>query len=210
MARHFKEPKLLIASGNAGKVKEIKELLAEFPVEVLSAKAFDLPEPEETGATFVENARLKAQYYGMKTGLPALADDSGLVIDALDGAPGIYSARWAGPDKDFTRAFDRIRQEIKQKFGDGAFSESAKLQAHFVCALSLRWPDGQEETVEGKVFGTLTFLPRGIHGFGYDPIFIPQGSSETFGEMEPARKHAISHRADAFNKLVTAVFQGID
>lgn len=205
MARRLTGPKLLIASGNAGKVREIRDLLHAFPLEVVSAATFDLVEPEETGKTFLDNARLKARYYGKETGLPALADDSGLAVDALGGAPGIYSARWAGEKKDFSVAFERIKEELTARYGGNALADPEKRKAHFVCALSLWWPDGEEVTVEGKVYGTLTFPPRGNQGFGYDPIFIPTGHHRTFGEMEPHEKHAISHRADAFRQLVEKV-----
>lgn len=199
--RHFTEPSLLIASGNSGKVREIKDLLEPFAVDVRSAAEFNLQEPEETGNTFIENAQLKARYYGSNTGLPALADDSGLAVDILDGAPGIYSARWAGEGKDFSVAFKRLQEELSQKQGS-----NGTIKAHFVCALALWWPDGHMETFEGKVFGRLTFPPRGNNGFGYDPIFIANGKNLTFGEMPKDQKHAISHRADAFNQFVGACF----
>lgn len=203
MPRQFTEPKLLIASGNKGKVKEIRELLAGYPVSIVSTADFDVVEPEETGKTFIDNAILKAEYYGKATGLPALADDSGLAVDMLGGAPGIYSARWAGENKDFSVAFKRLQDETKAKQ-----LPAGTIKAHFVCALALWWPDGHCETVEGKVFGTLTFPPRGEQGFGYDPIFIADGQTLTFGEMPAGQKHAISHRADAFRKLVKACFVG--
>lgn len=203
MPRHFTHDTLLIASGNAGKVREISELLSAFPLQVMSASGFALEEPEETGADFVSNAELKARYYGKATGLPALADDSGLVVPALGGAPGIYSARWAGPNKDFAMAMERIRQELIAAGCNAPWHEPA----HFVCALSLYWPeDGHVETVEGKVHGHLCFPPRGEKGFGYDPLFIAEGYDITFAEMEPAEKHRISHRADAFEKLIEACF----
>lgn len=202
MSRLFTEPKLLIASGNQGKIKEIRELLGDYPVEILSTSEFDVLEPEETGKTFIDNAVLKASYYGQKTGLPALADDSGLAVEVLGGAPGIYSARWAGKDRDFSVAFNRLQEEIKAaKVGD------VPIKAHFVCALALWWPDGHVEKVEGYVHGTLHLPPRGANGFGYDPIFIVDGQTQTFAEMLPAQKHAISHRADAFKKLVEACFE---
>lgn len=198
MHKKFDEKKLLIASGNAGKIKEIKELLAPFSVEVISAKEFDLVEPEENGLTFIENAEIKAKYYGDKTGFPALADDSGLCVNALNGAPGIYSARWAGEDKDFSIAMKKIAEKLKDK---------RDKTAYFACALSLYWPDsGDSESVEGRVNGSLVFPPRGEKGFGYDPIFIANGNTKTFAEMIPEEKAAISHRSDAFKKLINACF----
>lgn len=191
--------KLVIASHNPGKVREIAELLAGHGLEVVSAKALDLPEPEETGTTFVMNAELKARAAADLSGLPALADDSGLCVDALGGDPGIFSARWAGESKDFNEAMRRIEDKL-------AGLESPPRDAHFVCALALAWPDGHVEWFEGRVDGTLVWPPRGDRGFGYDPMFLPAGGSETFGEMDQAGKHAISHRADAFRQLVAAVF----
>lgn len=187
-----------MASHNAGKVREIKELLEPFRTDVVSAGELNLPEPEETALSFIGNAELKAHAAARGANLPALADDSGLVIDALGGAPGIYSARWAGPQKDFNVAFARIRREMEGK---------ADTRAHFVCALSLAWPDGHAESFEGKISGHLTFPPRGTKGFGYDPIFIADGFDVTFAEIEPAEKHAVSHRADAFRQLVAACFR---
>jgi len=191
--------RLVIASHNPGKAREIAELLAPFGVEVISAAVLDLPEPEETATTFIGNAELKARAAATRSGLPALADDSGLVVHALDGAPGIYSARWAGPGKDFSVAMTRVQHELQAK---GA----ADRRAHFVAALSLCWPDDHCESFEGRVEGTLVWPPRGGKGFGYDPMFVPDGHDVTFGEMEPAAKHAISHRADAFRRLTAACF----
>lgn len=191
--------KLVIASHNPGKVREIAELLAGHGLEVVSAAALDLPEPEETGTTFVANAELKARAAADLSGLPALADDSGLCVAALDGEPGIFSARWAGETKDFGEAMRRIE-------GNLARIDDAPRDAHFVCALALAWPDGHVEWFEGRVDGTLVWPPRGEKGFGYDPMFLPDGGSETFGEMDQAKKHAISHRADAFRQLVAVVF----
>ena len=196
--RHFTGGKLVVASHNAGKVREIRELLDSFSADVVSAAELNLPEPEETGLTFIANAELKARAAASAAKCPALADDSGLVIDALGGAPGIYSARWAGPSKDFNVAMTRIENEVRGK---------TNRRAHFVCALSLAWPDGHCESFEGKVSGELTFPPSGTKGFGYDPIFIADGHSVTFAEMAPAAKHAISHRADAFRQLVAACFR---
>ena len=197
MARLFKEPKLVLATHNPGKVVEIAELVKPFGIEVVSAGELDLPEPEETETTFKGNARLKAHAAAKASGLPALADDSGLSVKALDGAPGIYSARWAGPTKDFGVAIDRVREEL----GDNPSRE-----AMFICALTLAWPDGHDETFLGTITGALTFPAKGEHGFGYDPIFVPTGFSQTFGEMDPAKKHAMSHRAHAFEQLVAACF----
>jgi XTP/dITP diphosphohydrolase len=201
MARRFDQPKLVIASHNAGKVREIAELLELFGVEVVSAGTLGLPEPEETGATFIDNALLKAHAAARGANLPALADDSGLAVTALDGAPGIYSARWAGPDKDFSAAMAKVEDLLR-----GAEDRSAQ----FVCALALAWPDGHAEVFEGTVAGEITWPPRGDKGFGYDPIFAADGEDITFAEMDPARKHALSHRADAFAKLVAACFGDAD
>ncbi|WP_337996361.1 RdgB/HAM1 family non-canonical purine NTP pyrophosphatase [Oleispirillum naphthae] len=197
MARQFSGSKLVIASHNAGKVKEIAELLEGRGIAVVSAGDLGLPEPEETGETFAENAALKARAAAEGAGLPALADDSGLCVTSLENAPGIHSARWAGPNRDFSYAMERIRI---------ALGDSADREAHFVCALALAWPDGHCEILEGRVDGQLTFPPRGEKGFGYDPIFVPVGDSRTFAEMEPAEKHAMSHRARAFRKLLDACF----
>ncbi|MGI8724151.1 MAG: RdgB/HAM1 family non-canonical purine NTP pyrophosphatase [Methyloceanibacter sp.] len=186
---------LVIASHNEGKVRELAELFAPFRIEVISAAALGLAEPEETGSSFVANAKLKAVAAATASGLPALSDDSGLEVKALGGAPGIHSARWGGPARDFGRGMERVHQELK---ASGASDRSA----NFTCALALAQPDGSAVAVTGKVFGTLTWPPRGRHGFGYDPIFIPDGYQETFGEMEPAQKNALSHRMRAFEKLV--------
>ena len=196
--RAFTEKQIIIASHNAGKVREIRELLAPFGVSVSSAGDQNLPEPEETGETFVENAVIKARAAATAANCPALADDSGLCVDVLGGAPGIFSARWAGPDKDFGMAMDKIKE---------AAADFETCNAHFVCALSLCWPDGHVENFEGTVHGQLNWPARGDQGFGYDPIFVPDGHLETFAEMDPAQKHAMSHRADAFNQMVAACFQ---
>ena len=188
---------LVIASHNPGKVREIAELLAPHNVRVISAGELGLPEPEETEATFAGNAAIKAHAAARGAAQPALADDSGLAVTALGGQPGVHSARWAGPGKDFHAAMERVEYELGQ---------SADRRAAFVCALCLAWPGGAQETFEGRVEGTLVWPPRGSRGFGYDPIFVPEGFEVTFGEMDPAQKHAISHRARAFQKLVTAVF----
>lgn len=195
MARRLERDRLVIASHNAGKLTEIAELVAPFGVDAVSAGSLGLPEPEETGATFQANAELKALAAAEGAGLPALADDSGLAVPALGGAPGIHSARWAGSERDFARAMARVQE---------ALGVSEDRSAYFVCALALAWPDGHRECFEGRVDGTLVWPPRGQRGFGYDPIFLPEGEPLTFGEMEPARKHAMSHRAQAFAKLVAA------
>jgi XTP/dITP diphosphohydrolase len=197
MPRRFTEKKLVLASHNKGKAAEIAELLKPFDIEVISAAALGLPEPEETEDSFIGNAKLKALAATRAAKLPALADDSGLCVDSLDGAPGIFSARWAGPSKDFNAAMDRVLKGIAGK----------PRAAHFVAALALAWPDDQCEVFEGKVFGTLVDAPRGHLGFGYDPIFQPTGYAITFGEMDPAKKHEISHRAVAFRMLVDGCFR---
>ena len=203
MARKFdanaQDGKLVIASHNKGKVREIADLLGPYGVAPVSAGELDLPEPEETGTTFIENAKLKAQAAAEGANLPALADDSGLAVDCLEGAPGIYSARWAGPEKDFGLAMERVHE---------AMADSVDRTGTFVCALALAWPDGHCEVFQGTVSGLIVWPPRGENGFGYDPIFVPEGREETFGELAPEVKHAISHRADAFKKLVAACFQG--
>ncbi|WBH16238.1 RdgB/HAM1 family non-canonical purine NTP pyrophosphatase [Sphingomonas radiodurans] len=191
--------KLVIASHNPGKVREITALLEGHGLDVVSAAELDLPEPEETGTTFVANAELKARAAADLSGLPALADDSGLCVEALGGDPGIFSARWAGESKDFGEAMRRIETKL-------AAIEGASRTAHFVCALALAWPDGHVEWFEGRVDGTLVSPPRGDRGFGYDPMFVPDGRTETFGEMDQDEKHTISHRADAFRQMVAAVF----
>ena len=197
MARRFEGGRLVIASHNPGKVAEIRELLAPFGADAVSAGELGLPEPDETGRTFIENAELKAVASAAGANLPALADDSGLAVHGLGGDPGIYSARWAGPAKDFGLAMKKVEK---------ALSGNPDRTAHFACALSLAWPDGHRETVEGAVYGRLVFPPRGNKGFGYDPIFVPDGHGETFGEADPDWKHSVSHRADAFRKLVARCF----
>lgn len=196
MPRRFQGGRLVIASHNPGKVEEIAALLAPFAVETIAAGRLGLPEPEETGESFEANAALKALAAADASGLPALADDSGLVVPALGGAPGIYSARWAGPAKDFSMAMARVEREL----GDRERS------ALFVAALGLAWPDRHLEIFRGEVRGRLVWPPRGERGFGYDPMFLPDGGSLTFGEIDPAEKHKISHRARAFAKLVAACF----
>jgi XTP/dITP diphosphohydrolase len=198
-SRRLTAPRLVIASHNPGKTREIAELLSPFGVDVISVAALNLPEPEETATTFIGNAELKARAAAAGSGLPALADDSGLVVHALGGAPGIYSARWAGPTKDFSIAMARVQRELEA-------AKAADRGAHFIAALALCWPDGHCESFEGRVDGRLAWPPRGDKGFGYDPMFVPDGHAISFGEMEPAAKHAISHRADAFRKLTAACF----
>ena len=198
MPRRFAGGRLVIATHNPGKVEEIAALLAPFGVETVSAGALGLPEPEETGDSFEANAALKAHAAAAASGLPALADDSGLVVPALDGAPGIYSARWAGPAKDFATAMARVARELRDQDRSAAF----------VAVLALAWPDGHAELFRGEVPGRLVWPPRGDRGFGYDPMFVPDGSSLTFGEIDPAEKHRISHRARAFAELAEACFRG--
>ena len=195
--------RLVVASHNPGKVREIRDLLAPFGVDAVSAAELDLPEPEETGKTFIANAELKAKAAAELSGLPALADDSGLEVAALGGAPGIYSARWAGEGKDFLVAMSRVEKELAEK---GAAEEDAR-GANFTCALALASPNSACDTFEGKVFGTLVWPPRGDRGFGYDPIFLPRGAALTFGEMEPEKKHGLSHRARAFELFVKACLE---
>jgi XTP/dITP diphosphohydrolase len=192
MARPFTGNRLVVASHNQGKIEEITALLAPFAIDTISAGALGIAEPEETGDSFEANASLKAKASASASGLPAIADDSGLVVPALGGAPGIYSARWAGQAKDFGAAMQCVQREL----GDRDRS------ATFVAVLALAWPDGGMELFRGEVPGSLVWPPRGERGFGYDPMFVPEGGSETFGEMEPAEKHKISHRARAFAKLV--------
>lgn len=198
MTRLFKGGELVIASHNQGKVREINDLLRPFNANVISAGDLGLPEPVEDGLTFIDNAKIKAHAATQISGLPALADDSGLVVHGLNNEPGIYSARWAGPSKDFTVAMKKVQKKLRN---------IEDKSAHFVCALALSWPDGHTECFEGKVFGRIIWPPRGKRGFGYDPIFIATGMDISFGEMQPGAKHAISHRAKAFEKLVKACFQ---
>ncbi len=204
MRKLQKGMRLVVASHNPGKLREIADLVSPYGLEVVSAKDLNLPEPEETEATFAGNARLKAVAAATASGLPALADDSGLEVEALGGRPGIYSARWAGPSKDFSLAMQRVADELTAV---GAWS-GAGPRANFTCALSLAWPDGEAQIFEGKVFGRLVWPPRGSRGFGYDPMFLPDGEALTFGEMDPARKHAISHRARAFALFIDACLDG--
>ena len=210
MAPQHRIERLVIATHNAGKLQELRDLLRPYGIEAASAGDLGLPEPEETGTSFVANAVLKAEAAARGAGLPALADDSGLCVDALDGAPGIYSARWAGPDKDFAGAMARIGALLAERDA----GTPAERRAHFVAALALVWPDGRRETVEARVSGTLVETPRGTEGFGYDPIFLPDGHTRTFGEMSRDEKHgipadgseALSHRARAFQQLARRCF----
>ena len=195
-----RKDRLVIASHNQGKVVEIADLMRPLAIDIVSAQELGLNEPEETGQTFIENAVLKAELAAKATQLPALADDSGLVVNALGGAPGIYSARWAGPEKDFDHAMRRVSEAL-------LLGGSPDRSCSFVCALALAWPDGHTKSFEGRVNGNVTWPARGQNGFGYDAIFTPLGHHQTFGEMEPAKKHAMSHRADAFAQLLSSCLQ---
>ena len=202
--RQFREPRLVLASHNQGKLAEFQRMFAPLGVEIVGAGALGLAEPAETGTTFTENALIKARAAVAGSGLPALADDSGLAVNALDGAPGVYSADWAEPAKDFAAAMQRVQDEL----GDAADRSAA-----FVAVLVLAWPDGHYETAEGRVAGRIVWPPRGTGGFGYDPIFQPDGETETFGEMAAGeaglnRKAAFSHRGAAFRRLAEKCFGG--
>jgi XTP/dITP diphosphohydrolase len=200
------EGRLVVATHNPGKLWELQQLLAPHGVDAISAAELDLPEPEETETSFRGNALLKARSAAKAAQLPAFADDSGLCVDALDGAPGVYSARWAGEERDFAAAIRRVERELQEHGATPPYS------AHFICALAIAWPDGHVEEFEGRVNGVLVFPPRGTKGFGYDPIFLPDGLDKTFGEMMSAEKHALpgdgsqalSHRARAFQALAKA------
>jgi XTP/dITP diphosphohydrolase len=193
--RHLEPGRLVLATHNQGKLREIHELLEPFRVDVVSAGALGLAEPEETGTTYRANAELKARAACEATQLPALADDSGVAVEALNGAPGIYSARWAGPAKDFMVAMARVNREL---------GDNPNRRAAFVSCLALAWPDGHMETFQAEWPGSLVWPPRGDRGFGFDPMFMPDGYTQTCGEMDPALKNAISHRTQAFRKLVDA------
>jgi XTP/dITP diphosphohydrolase len=202
--------RLVIATHNPGKLAEMRELLAPYGIDAISAGELGLPEPEETGMTFRDNARIKAEAAAKASGLPAFADDSGLAVDALGGAPGIHSARWAGPDKNFARAMQSIEQKLSER---GAVTPEQR-RAQFVSALCLAWPDGHLEDFEARIDGTLVWPPRGGKGFGYDPMFLPDGYTRTFGEMDSVEKHGLpprgtglSHRARAFLKLAEACLE---
>jgi len=199
-----KGTRLVVASHNPGKLREIADLVRPYGLDAVSAGDLNLPEPEETETTFAGNARLKATAAATASGLPALADDSGVEVEALGGQPGIYSARWAGPGKDFGVAMKRVADELEKV---GAWTGQGP-RANFTCTLCIAWPDGEAHIYEGKVFGRLVWPPRGDKGFGYDPMFVPDGKALTFGEMDPAEKHAISHRARAFALFVGACLDG--
>jgi XTP/dITP diphosphohydrolase len=203
LARRFAEPRLVLASHNPGKLAELRALLAPRRVEITSARDLGLPEPAETGLTFADNARLKAHAAAQASGLPALADDSGLEVHGLGGAPGVHSAPWAGPERDFAKAMARVREELIRRFG--SFAEADR-RAAFVAVLSLAWPDRHQELAEGRVEGELVDPPRGSGGFGYDPMFVPEGESRTFGEMAPVDKQGLSHRARALRQLLAMCF----
>ena len=193
-----KGTRLVVATHNPGKLTEINDLLRPLGFDAVSAASLGLAEPDETGDSFAANAILKAQASAMASCLPALSDDSGLCVDGLDGAPGIYSARWAGPSKDFSQAMQLVESEL-QKIG------TSNRRAHFICALCLAFPDGTTHVFEGRVDGTLVWPPRGTRGFGYDAMFLADGESLTFGQMEPSEKHAMSHRARAFQLFLDAL-----
>jgi XTP/dITP diphosphohydrolase len=199
--------RIVIATHNPGKLREMRELLAPYGIEAVSAAELGLAEPDETGASFRENARIKAQAAAAESGLPAFADDSGLAVAALGGAPGIHSARWAGPNKDFAHAMEKVDRLLREH-------AAVQRDAHFVSALCVAWPDGHTEEFEGRVDGTLVWPPRGDKGFGYDPMFLPDGHKRTFGEMDAEEKHGLppngkglSHRARAFLKLAEACLE---
>ncbi len=209
MTRRLGSETLVIATHNAGKLKEIGALLAPHGVSCISAGSLGLPEPPETGQTFVENALIKARAAAQGSGLPALADDSGLCVDALAGRPGVYTADWAErqwfegpPGRDWYMAMGKVEGMLQE------LGASIDRSCHFACVLALAWPDGEHAVYEGRALGTLTWPPRGTLGFGYDPVFVPLGEKRTFAEHDPAEKHSISHRADAFAKLVAEQFAG--
>jgi XTP/dITP diphosphohydrolase len=202
-ARQFKENKLLIATKNKGKQREIENLLSGRDIKIISLDKFNLPTPEETGSTFIDNAKLKASYYGEQIGIAALADDSGLLVDDLDGMPGVFSARWASEAGDFSGAMIRIEEMLKKR-------GKSTSNAGFVCALALYWPDGHVESFEETVGGNISFPPRGKDGFGYDPIFTPTGYDQTFAEIGKELKIRISHRTKAFQQLVKHCFNERD
>ncbi len=195
--------RLVVASHNPGKIREINDLIRPYGLSAVSAGELGISEPEETETTFAGNARLKALHSAKASGLPALSDDSGLEVEALGGDPGVYSARWAGAAKDFNYAMQRVEQELQAKFA----ADPDSRRANFTAALCLAWPDGETEVFEGKVFGHLVWPPRGEKGFGYDPMFLADDETLTFGEMEAEAKHAISHRARAFALFVAACLE---
>ncbi|PZX10676.1 XTP/dITP diphosphohydrolase [Celeribacter halophilus] len=205
MMRAFDSDKLVIATHNKGKLREIAELLAPYGIEVVSAGDLGFEEPEETEDTFAGNARIKAHFAAKASGLPALSDDSGIMIDALDGAPGVYTADWAETPngRDFPMAMKKVWDLLEEK------NAPEPRTARFCATLCLAWPDGHDEIFEGTIEGRIVWPMRGEHGFGFDPIFLPDGETETFGEMDPARKQAISHRTDAFRQLVSGPFKDL-
>jgi XTP/dITP diphosphohydrolase len=202
MSRKLEPGKLVIASHNQGKVKEIRALLAPFGIDPVSAGDLGLPEPDETEDSFIGNALIKARASAAGSGIVALADDSGLMVDALGGAPGVYTADWAETPqgRDWYMAMQKVEDRLV------ALGPNTPRGAQFVCTLAIVWPDGHHEVFEGKTQGSLTWPPRGTLGFGYDPVFVPAGYDQTFAEIAPEAKHAVSHRADAFAKLVAALF----
>jgi XTP/dITP diphosphohydrolase len=204
VARRFSDTRLVLATHNQGKLGEFDALLAPLGIEVVSSGALGLPEPVEDGSSFAANARIKAHAAAAASGLPSLADDSGLVVQGLDGRPGVHSARWAGPGKEFLPAMARVRDELAQHFGS---YEAADPAAAFVAVLCLAWPDGHDELALGRVEGELVDPPRGAGGFGYDPMFQPTGREQTFAEMALAEKQALSHRGRAFRRLLADCFQ---
>lgn len=209
MARLRRGDRLIVASHNAGKVCEISDLIGPYGLSAVSASELGLEEPEETGTTFAANAEIKALAACRASGLPALADDSGLEVAKLGGAPGIYSARWAGAGKDFSVAMQRVEDELQRH---GATTAEIR-RANFIAALCLAWPGPRDDSLdtqlfEGRVFGTLVWPPRGVNGFGYDPMFLADGQTQTFGEMAPIAKHAMSHRARAFELFKAECLDG--
>jgi XTP/dITP diphosphohydrolase len=201
VTRKLEPGRLVVASHNEGKVRELRALLEPYGLELVSAKELDLPEPEETGTTFFFNAELKSRNAADLSGLPAIADDSGICVEALGGEPGVYTANWAetGQGRDWMLAMGRVQERLE------ALAPDASRAAYFACVLSVAWPDGHIENFEGRADGTLVWPPRGDRGFGYDPMFVPLGYDQTFGEMDPEAKHRISHRAAAFEKLKSAL-----
>ncbi len=198
MSRHLQKGRLVAATHNQGKVSELKDLFEPLGFTVVAAGELNLPEPEETEFTFAGNALLKARAAAIATGSPALSDDSGLAVEALGGMPGVHTADWAGNPRDFYKAMEKVERELQA-------IDASNRAAKFVCCLAVVWPDGHEEVFEGESYGTLTWPPRGEMGFGFDPVFVPVGRTETFAELNPEEKHAMSHRAAAFEKLKAAL-----
>ncbi|NOX72860.1 MAG: RdgB/HAM1 family non-canonical purine NTP pyrophosphatase [Alphaproteobacteria bacterium] len=199
--RKLTERHIVVATHNSGKLVEIRALLEPFGFKVTSASELGLPEPEETEDNFAGNARIKAHFAARESGLPALSDDSGIMVDALGGAPGVYTADWAETPngRDFSMAMGKVWEALEAEDADEPRT------ARFVCTLCLAWPNGEDCLFEGKVGGRLVWPMRGSNGFGFDPMFLPDGKSQTFGEMDPAKKHAMSHRAEAFSEFVSAL-----